>query len=102
MNRSFEQFLADLPTRAYNVLDGLGCKSFEDVEKLRVVDLLRTRNCGHKSMRQIRQALADEGRRLRGDGPVKQLEKAESALLMARDAIDIALRELRALPESKR
>lgn len=61
--------LADLglSVRAWNVLEWRGCVSASDVAKLTAGDLLSEANFGKVSLADVRQALARQGMKLRGD-----------------------------------
>lgn len=51
----------DLPTRAMNVLERLGCKTVADVTRLDELDLAACRGSGRTTRRIIVRALADRG-----------------------------------------
>jgi DNA-directed RNA polymerase alpha subunit len=57
------------PTRTRGVLRRAGIRSVRQLLDTSADELLRTKNFGHKSLVQLREALARHGLYLRGDGP---------------------------------
>jgi DNA-directed RNA polymerase alpha subunit len=61
-----------LGVRSYNVLHAAGARTVADVERMSARELMRLKNCGRMSVRDIQGALAELGLTLRDEKPPQE------------------------------